>query len=236
MTLLTSIQQALYDLAETEVPESIVSNTDNDTAQRMLTLARRAARIIFKAHNWSELATEYTFTTTASTASYALPSDFHRYLSGTWWDRENYWPLIGPATPVQWQALQSSIVSAGTRRWFRQKGGLFYLYPTPSASDETIAYEYMSNAWCESSGGDPQSDWADDSDVFRLDEDLLVLSLTWRWKRQNGIDYGDDYAEYRDELSAAIARDGGSEVLDLSGPRLDYEGVMANIPETGIGT
>ena len=235
MTLLTAVQNALNEIGEFEVPDSIVGS-GNETAKRMLALAKREGDLLARAHPWSRLATEYTFATVASQADYDLPAGFSRYLNGTWWDRVNRWPLFGPASPAQWQRLQSQTLTAGLRRWWRQRGGEMLLFPTPSANGDTIAYEYISTYWCQSAAGVAQATWAADSDVFRLDERLLIMGLKWRWLQVNGFDYSEEKREYDDELEAAKSRDGGAQTLDLSAPRYDDDLAYANIPDTGIGT
>lgn len=58
--------------------------------------------------------------------------------------------LFGPASAQQWQELKSGIIADGTRRWFRVRGGLLLIHPTPTVTGDTIAYDYVSNGWCQS--------------------------------------------------------------------------------------
>lgn len=62
----------------------------NLTSVQILNLAQREGRELSRRFEWQALVKEKTFTTTASTASYALPSDFRHIIGGTWWDRTNY--------------------------------------------------------------------------------------------------------------------------------------------------
>jgi hypothetical protein len=64
--------------------------------------------------------------------------------------------------------------------------------------------------------GAGQSDWAADSDVSVLDEDLLELGLTWRLLERLGFSYAEERDEYEREVDKAIARDGGTMTLDLA--------------------
>jgi len=235
MTLLTVIQNALYELGGTDIPDAFVAST-NDTSKRMLALAKRQGDVIARAHNWTRLNTEYTFTTVAAQAAYALPSDYHRFLQCTWWDRTSSWRVLGPASPSEWQALQSANLVSGIDRWWRLKGGEMLLYPTPPASGDTIAFEYQSNAWCASSGGTAQSTWAADSDVFRLDERLLIMGLKCRWLQLNGLDYSEEENQYEEALSQEIARDGGNRDLRLNGSTARTAELRGNIPDHGVGS
>jgi hypothetical protein len=74
-------------------------------------------------------------------------------------------------------------------------------------------------------------DWAADTDTSILDEDLIELGVIWRVLRRLGMAYDEEKEEYERRLDLAIARDGGTAVLDLarSGvwPMIGY----GNIPE-----
>lgn len=62
-----------------------------------------------------------------------------------------------------------------------------------------------------------QSDWAADTDTFLLDEDLLELGIIWRVLARLGLAYAEEREEYEREVDKAMARDGGTAVLNLTG-------------------
>lgn len=233
MTLLSICQGALREVGEFEVPASIVGNA-NLTAVQMLNLAQREGRELSRRFNWQALVKEYTFTTTASTAGYVLPSDYRYIIGGTWWDRANYWRLFGPASAQIWQELKSGIITDGIRRWFRIRGDSFLLHPTPTVTGDTIAYDYMSNGWCETSAGVAQSAWAADTDVGVLDEELMQMGLVWRFLKAKGLTYADELGAYDREVERAMGRDGGAPTLNMAGSRLEAN-LAVNVPESGFG-
>src|SRR5690242_11912595 len=102
MTLLTIAQTALREVGDYAVPSSIVGNTD-PTAVQLLALANRAGRTLALDYRWQALLTTYTFPTVASTADYALPTDFNRFANLTPWDRTNYAQLEGPVSAQRWE-------------------------------------------------------------------------------------------------------------------------------------
>lgn len=227
MTLLSICQEALEEIGETEVPDSIVGN-ENQTAVQMLALANREGRSLSRACEWSVLRAEHTFATVASQAAYDKPSDMRYIVNATWWDRANYWPLFGPATAQDWQQLQSGLVTSTTRRWFMFRGSSIHIYPTPSTSSETIAFEYITGKWCESSGGTGQTKFQADTDVAKLDEDLIRMGVIWRFLAKKGLPYETELAEYQMERDKAMARDGGKKVLNLGGMKIRE---AVNVPE-----
>ena len=107
--------------------------------------------------------------------------------------------------------------------------------PVPTDNGAALVFEYVSNAWCESSLGVAQSEWLADTDLGILDEDLLTLGTRWRvWKRL-GFSYQEELSEYETEVSKALAADGAAAILDLTpGNNLSLIGPW-NLPETGFG-
>ncbi len=243
MTLL-SIVQGVCDEIGFAAPTSVIGSADK-TAIQMLALANRGGKQLAKRGKgiggWAVLQTEHTFTTTDGTAEYALPSDFAFLIDDTLWDRANFWKLKGPVPPQEWQVIKSGVLasSAGPRRRVRIKPSAssnvkaVFVDPTPATTGETLVYEYVSDLWCEDSGGTGQSAWAADTDTGILDEDYLALDLKWRFQKAKSLEYGEDKREFELELAQALARDGGSQILNMGSS--DELLLTANLPETGFG-
>ena len=243
MTLLSLVEQVCDEIGF-DKPTTIIDSADR-TAIQMLALANASGKQIAKRGKgmggWAVLQTEHTFTTTASTAEYALPSDYDFLIDDTLWDRENFWKLRGPLSPQQWQQYKSGIVSTGPRRRLRIKPSAssnvkaIFIDPTPDTSAETLVFEYVSLNWCESSGGTAAAAWAVDTDTGILDEYLLQLDLKWRFLRAKGRSYSDEKHEFEMELSQALARDGGQAILSMAGTddRLFMD--ARNLPDSGFG-
>ena len=235
MTLLT-ICQAVTDEIGIAKPTSVVGNTSDENAVRMLALAQRSGKTL-ATRNWSVLQTEHTFQTANGTSAYSFPADFARFLPQTSWNRTDYRWLRGSVTAQEWQWRQSGIAqSRETDQVFmiRADSGQrkFFIDPTPTAV-ETVAYEYIGNTWCQSASGTGQTAWAADDDVSRIDEYLIELDLKCRLLRSLGLDYGEEKYESEREIEKAFARDKPGELLDLVAAT-KVTGVV-NLPETGYG-
>lgn len=236
MTLLAIVQNAC-DQIGVRKPSAVVGSSD-ETAIRALALANIGGKLLARWGAWTVLQKEHTFSTVASTASYAPPSDFDRMMSETAWDRTNFWAMRGPLSPQLWQQFKSGLVAnVGIVSRFRIKASsnarLFFIDPTPT-SVLSLVFEYVSNAWCQSSGGTARTAWAADTDTGILDEALLELDLRWRLTKAFGMDWQADYAEFKAETDTAFARDDGLPVLDLVRPHGDPL-LAANVPDTGYG-
>ena len=67
-----------------------------------------------------------------------------------------------------------------------------------------------------SAPGHTQSDWIADTDTAILDEDLIEMGVIWRLMRRLGIAYDEELNEYEVQVRQAIARDGGTQILNLA--------------------
>lgn len=231
MSLLSIVQDVSGRLSLPQ-PAAVVGSTDKQVIQ-LLALANEEGTSLGRRYPWQALVEEQTFTTVASPAqSAALPADLDRFVPNSFFNRSTRRPMTGPITPRQWQWIQAQPVYSTAYLLFRERTGQFLIAPTPAAG-ETIAYEYLSRNWAESSGGTPQPAFLADTDVALLDEGLITLGLRWRFLRAKGLDYAEEMATYERELEQAMARDGGSTALTLAPQPVDPNRV--NIPDGNFG-
>lgn len=239
-TLLQICQNVAREIPLT-VPTVLVGSTD-ETAKLLLACAQKAGKEIARAKEggWTVMQKEHTFSTVSGTTDYDLPSDFAYFIDGTLWDRTNYEQLRGPLSAPQWQIRKSSVLSDTSTTWkyFRLRPttgtNKFSITPTPDAAD-SLVFEYVSNAWCESSGGTAQTYWQADSDVAIIDEYLIELSIMWRMLKRLGMAYADELDEYEKALEKAMARDGGAPVLSISREPTLHLISASQVPDTGFG-
>lgn len=244
MSLRTLCRAALNELGTFDVPNTFV-NSNNPDARQCYAFANKIGKMLIRMYRWEVLQTSYTFTTVNGTAAYDLPDDFHKFSNITFWDRSNYWEMIGPATAAQWQQYKSGIVEIASRKVFRIAGNQFVIHPTPTSAD-TIAYDYQSNKWVlgaasvgsgDSIGGGiaaaaaSQDEFESDDDTSRIDEELIKLGVKYQFKAAKGLPYGEEKEEFEAYLSQIQADDGAKPVLNFGGGlRLD------NFPQTDFGS
>ena len=231
MSLLSIIQDVSGRLSLPQ-PSAVVGSSDKQVVQ-LLALANEEGASLARRHPWQALMQEQTFTTVAAPAQpAALPANFDRFVPNSIFNRSTRRPMTGPITPRQWQWIQAQPVYSSACLAFRERTGQVLIAPTPAAG-ETIAYEYLSKAWAESSGGTPQTAFLADTDTALLDEGLVKLGLRWRFLRAKGLDYAEEMASYERELEQAMARDGGSTALMIAPLAADPNRV--NIPDGSFG-
>jgi hypothetical protein len=215
MATLLSICQSAADRIGLPRPTQVASSIDQ-TTRTLLGCAQREGAALSRRWAWQALLREQTFLSVAATAqTNSIPTDWDgRMVSDTFWNRTLLRQVQGPLTSQEWQRLQASGVSAVTDA-FRFRNDLIELVPTPTAG-WTYAYEYISGQWCESATGTGQSAWATDTDVPRLDAELMTLGVIWRFLQGRGMDFSAAIADYETEVNSAEARDGSRRIVSLS--------------------
>lgn len=237
MSLLTIVQDAVAEVGGMAIPSYIVGNQDL-TAVKALRMVNRLGRDLQRQYKWPGLRTTYTFTTVAGQAAYPLPSTWQRMSNSSQWDRTAHWPMNGPATDSFWQVLQSGLVIAGMRFWFRMEGGNMMIAPTPTSA-RTVAFDYFETTWCASAAGVPQNWMVADTDVptFLVNnnaEDLLTVGLIYRLKASETLPFAEDKANYLAAVDAEWFDANPQKLIDVTGnPR--YVLGRGNLPEIGYG-
>jgi hypothetical protein len=230
LTLLQICTQALDDVTGFDSPSSIIGN-DDDTAKTLLACARRTCRELEREVKWQALVMPYSFATVASTSAYSLPADLRRFGNGTFYNLTEEQALLGPVSGMTWAELTRGSLEIGYQYAFTVRGGYLSLSPTPS-SVQNIGYDYYSKYFCTNSGGTAISDWTADSDLFRLDDELAVLGIAYRFKARKGLPFAEEKADYQAAVMALKVDDRPLPMIDVSGvPRY----VQSNIPSRSWG-
>lgn len=230
MTLLSIAQNTLREIPGFEVPSTIVDN-QNETAVLSLALINRSLLETRRRSNWEQLTVQRTITLVASQEQYDLPSDWKKFITITWWDQTNRWPMRGPATSAEWEALQSRIFESSFRRWFRIFKGtsdndrMIYIFPIPASSGDEITYEYISNGVVEDTSGALKEIFTADTDTSLLDEDVVALGFKWRFLKTKGLPYVEEFRDYEVGI-ADIKGDNGGALLRLSGRHRGHRHVL----------
>ena len=228
MSLLTLVNaaQALLNLP---VTTTVMTNTGEAQVQlRQLAIAE--GRALARVHPWQRLVTENSFTTTATQeqTGHTMPTDMGWILNETIYNRTNTEQVNGPLSPRMWQE-QRAVGTSLTWSQYRLRGNSIYFIPAPTAG-QSVYYEYVSNKWCQSSGGTAQEYWHADSDTGRLDEYVMTLGVVWRWNKSKGLAYEQEYNDYMEERQRLISRDGTRRTLSVAGP-LRFGLGKGNVPE-----
>ena len=209
------------------VPATVFGTTDTQVLQVMRLLEEEGNDLALRGA-WESLTFEGSLTTLAAASQGAiatLASNGFRYIKNdTIWDRTNKLPVCGPMDPQEWQAIQA-LTWTGPRYRYRIRGGNLLITPTPTAGYSWY-FEYVSKNWItDSTGVTYRSVFAMDTDIGLLPEELLLMGLRWRWKKEKGLDYAEDFATYEVQVKDTLGRQGGKPHL-----RMDDEGWRGPVP------
>lgn len=218
MSILTIIQQ-VCGRTNVPVPQTVLGNTDTKILQ-MLRLLEEEGTDLSKRGDWEGITFEATHTSLAAEDQGALTSiatnGFRHIKNGTLWDRTNKLPILGPFNDQEWQA-RKAMTTAWPRYHYRIRGGKWLITPTPTAG-YTWAFEYVSKNWILGIDGTTYKQYATlDTDTVLLQEDLVLMGLRWRWKKEKGFDYAEDFETYEKQVKTDLSRDGGKPTLHMDG-------------------
>lgn len=217
MSALTIVQNACAKLG-LPVPDALFSSTNSQTIQLRSLMNKEGKELAGSGptdHAWTKLIMEKTFTTTAAAIQTgAVPTDFGRYLNETMWNRTTVIQAYGPVSAQAWQNWQAQSAITMPNFGFRFRGGSLLFFPTPTAG-QTIAYEYVSTYWAQTSLAAGLAAMTADTDVGVLDETLIELGVIWRFLQAKGLDYAEAYRTYQMEVAKAVSRDGGRKRLSI---------------------
>lgn len=220
MSLLTTVQR-FCERTNLNSPATVYGTTDPQIAQ-IKALLEEEGNDLAKRGNWNELTFEATHTTVASESQGAITtiaSGFRDFKPDTAWDRTLKVPLQ-ILDDVQWQA-QKGFASTSPRYAIRIRGELLRANPTPVAGN-TWAFEYISKNWILGADGTTYKQFFTlDTDTMLLPEELLTLGLRWRWKKEKGFDYAEDFRTYETQVNQALGSNGLKKRLNMSGGRTD---------------
>lgn len=230
MSLLSIVQQFVKP-TNLSSPATVYGTTDPQIKQ-ILGILEEEGNDLKKRGDWQGITFEATHTTLAAEDQGAMTSiatnGFRTIKNQTFFDRTTKIPVYGPVDSKEWQALKSTSVT-GPNYQYRIRGGKLLANPTPTAGS-TWAFEYLSNNWItDSTGVTYKQYFTADTDLVLLPEDLLILGLRWRWKREKGLDYAEDFRTYEMQVNNALGNDGGKKTLNMSGDT-DSIGPKAFIP------
>lgn len=216
MSLLTTVQYFYRRTNLGSAPTAVIGSTDQETIQ-VLSLLEEEGSDLSGRGIWERITFEATHTTTATESQGAVTSiatnNFRYFVPETTWDRTENLPLLSIDAP-EWQA-EKGFASTSPRYRIRVRGGELVSTPTPPAGN-TWAFEYISWNWILDNDGTTYKQYfTEDTDTILFPEPIVIQGLKWRWKREKGFDYAEDFATYERMVMNELGRQGVKKTLRL---------------------
>lgn len=214
MNLLTLVQ-SFCARTKLPVPGQVIGSSDPQVLQIQGLLEEGGADLADRG-DWQELNREATWTTLANEDQGLIttlaPFGYKSLLPQTLWDRTALLPLLGPSSPSTW-ATEEALVIKGPRYSFRLRGNHFLSIPAPPAGS-TWAFEYTSESWVSNAAGTVFSDtFSADTDIILLRSKIVMADLRWRWKKEKGVPYGEDFNSCERLVNNALGRSANVGIL-----------------------
>jgi len=207
-------------------PNTVVGSQDLQIIQ-IKSLLNQEGQIQNGRYPWQSSQLDYTFPSTAVqlqgdlTDLFGASENLNYIYNQTIWNRTIRLPIFGPNSPDKRQAREAlPLTGPYTEYWIA--GNNLYFNPAPNAAGQTIALTLVTKNWLTQQGGATMSSTVlNDTDTCNLDETLVIMGMTWRWKATKQLDYGEDFNTYERQLADAMSRDGTKPVLSLDAGELN---------------
>lgn len=208
---LLSMSNAVADETNGPRPATVAGNTAPE-AQKILRIINKVGTRLMRIYAWNILSTENAFTApgteTLITAA-NMPSDFNRFVPETFWDRDSNNLVSGPIGAVEWNGLKVQTYSSSNKK-FIYRGGAVLTQPT-FASGVNLAFEYVSDLWCtDTTGVTGKAAMSVDTDVAKLDEELIIAIAKYEWLKDEGQPYLEAARDAKDALDTLVENDSSS--------------------------
>ena len=202
MTLL-SMAERFADIVSLERPTVLVGNSE-PTEREIVAIATQAGEELMRRGEWSRLYKEATIAASQTTVS--LPDDFHRLIAGgaIMQGSTSTQYFRGATSADQWRRLKKT---TSTQPYFFIRNGIFEFFPDSTTDGATAAY--ISKEWIDLAAGGEGTEWASDTDTALFSEPLMIKCMVWRWRRNKGLEYSDQLAEFEADLVTELKADKG---------------------------
>jgi hypothetical protein len=227
MTAKTIIQE-FCRRTKVPVPNSIQGSADTQVVQ-ILGLLNEMLDDFVTRKLWQQNTVEYVHTTLAAVDQgdiSTLCPGFVNIVPDSFFNRTANLQVFFGLDAEQWQSRQVVGGADGPSYWARLRGNKLIVDPEPPAG-EVWAFEYRSEYFAKTSAGVLKQYFTDDNDYLIIPERLGVLWLRWRWKAEKGLDYGEEFQSYENQLEVLSKRDNGPQRANLG--RNDQDVLKAGI-------
>lgn len=188
MSLLT-LAQGLARNVGMQVPSSVVGNAAREWVET-LQFANETGEELARRVDWGQLQASTTLTGDGTNKVHALPAGFSRLNQGVC--VRSGASIVRPLSRAEWNTLTPV---EGAPRYFLLEGAEMALWPF-LANAATVTVQYQSDLWTDAG----TSQFTADTQSSLIDEDVFLKGLVVRWRRQKGMPYQDEEAEYEAAL------------------------------------
>jgi hypothetical protein len=225
---------------------AIVGN-DDPGAKQILALANSAVRSLVRDYDWPHLMVIIPTLAGVGFGGVQLPVDFKKVVLGGFYSTTSYRRLRSSFTAEDWArrayGLMGSVLSYKFHiDWQTGVADVSHpayveYAPTPEPEDLILFYQSKYGVVTDVGGTNtPAEMFTDDTDETRMPEEVVELSLRWRFRRAKGLEYSAELAECKSTCAAQLAAYSTVDEIPVGGPLLPFDYLpYGTIPENGFG-
>jgi hypothetical protein len=136
-------------------------------------------------------------------------------VNATMWDFTLRRPIFGPLNDTNIQIIQA-LIPTGPIFQYRIQNNNLEIWPTPPAGNTHSAIVRSKN-WLNLNGNSATPGYyiQNDTDTPMLDDTTMIMGLKYRFKKEKGLPYAEDYESWTDMIDQIALRDGSKSILYL---------------------
>lgn len=146
MSLLTIVQTVNDELSLVARNIETVTGSTDRIVKQIKAISKRVIYDLATRFEWAELERKATITTVLDQETYALPYDFDRMISRTFWNSSESREISGPITSQEYEYRTEGIAVAGPYQRYRVAGYSLkelFISPAPEGGEE-LTFKYIS--------------------------------------------------------------------------------------------
>lgn len=154
LSVLEIVKQALWPIAGATPPSSSLTSTSVTQEIQLRTMLYDVSRELRRELRSTTQKRTHSFDLATGISGYQLPKDYFAPIIDTQYDTDQDWQLDGPQSDANFQSkvYRQSGATVSAYRIFgpdsnpNSAGGQFKVYPTPTSSGTTLAFDYITSS------------------------------------------------------------------------------------------
>lgn len=204
MNILEIAQEAADICAVARPKDLFNSNAQND--QLFASVVKSTLSSLMRHAEWQALTRSGVLYTVDGVRDYLIDNiapDFQSFLGGTFYIKDDMRNVVGSISPQRW-AKEKQYHCPEIDVIFKIENNMIRFLKNPGVLE--IRFNYKSNAVCiDARTQEPKPQITANTDIPIFDAYVVKLGIIWRWNKRSGLDYAEEYEEYRRELDKSYA-------------------------------
>jgi len=212
------IVQAACARSNLPIPSTLVSAQDGNTIQ-LRSLVDELMQETIKNYRFQVCISNPSWLSVASNVQGTIQSlwgvEPESLVNATMWDYTLRRPIFGPLNDQNFQIIQA-LIPTGPIFQYRIQDNNLLIYPVPPAGNTHSAI-IRTKTWLALAGNTANLGYyiQNDTDIPLIDDTTMIMGVKYRYKKEKGLPYAEDYESWLSMISNIALRDGSKSILYL---------------------